>query len=184
MKKLVLFVAVAGISALMAAPAGGPAGGRPSAPGVQSVRGVRGDGDTVRVGRKPGRGAGRARGRVGGKDEKLVDAIYDAGSLEALRRYSPQVWRASAEAREAYVDALSDHGAVALPDVAAFMADPSVDVANAAFDAWKGLLDEVDARRRVHAIVQSAAMLQQNGGAQHGPLGGVMQPGMPPPPAR
>lgn len=194
MKRLiVILVAVAGFAGFAVPPAGGarpngPGGVRPDA-GRQVVRGERGPAKNVAQDRKQiGRGNGRGRDEASSRDEKLIDAINEAENLNALRRYSQQVRQAGEDARSAYVDALADKGERAVSELAGFLSDSSKDVADSAFDAWKNILDEMEVRRRVQMIVETASVLQQNGGRlqpnagmpQHGPMGGVMQkPAMP-----
>ena len=90
----------------------------------------------------------------------------------------------------AMVDALAgEEDKYAVADLAYFIADPSEDVAEAAFSAWTMALSDVRGDRRVRAILEAAQILQgrSNGqwqghgyGASHGPMAA---PGAVPPSA-
>ena len=131
--------------------------------------------------------------RLGGSDRRLIDAIEDADSLHELRRHlQAAAISRSEEVRLAMVEALEEKGSRSASDLAYFIADPSEDVADAAFSAWTSVLDDARGDRRVRAILETAEILRgfsgglwQAPGAVHpAPSAAVpvMQPGAVPAP--
>ena len=179
MKKLII-VAVACIAtfAVEAAPnAGRPPTARPAggAPRVQK-------GSPVKTARRPTAKRGGTtrhndrrddrRSRMDKRDQHLLDRIEEADSMRDLRRYMQEAAASREEdVRAAMVDALERNEGHSPSDFVYFIADPSEDVAEAAFSAWTSALEDVKGHRRVRAIIEAAQILQ----------GGKWQ-GQPPPP--
>ena len=117
------------------------------------------------------RRSGHDRGQTGSSDQRLIEDIESAESSKALRRYlQPAVSSRSEDVRMAMVNALeSEEGKRSLADLAYFIADPSEDVAEAAFSAWTMALSDVRGDRRVRAILEAAQILQ---GHSNGPWQG------------
>ena len=166
MKKL-MFVIVAGITALTMAAA--PQRGRqqPQRPQPQRTTPVKRTPSkgprTVSHGRSHRGGHDRRRDRLSSHDERLIDAIESADSLHELRRYLQAAASSrSEEVRMAMVDALENedmHGRSA-SDLAYFIADPDEDVSSAAFSAWSSVLEDVHGGRRARAILETADILR------------------------
>ena len=178
MKKMLIVFAVAfGALAVDAAP---PSKGRPQPPrpqqqqaSPQQRRGLVGK-------RSVGKGARRAsrvrdqRDHLSGPERRLIDAIEDADSLHELRRHLQVAASSRSEdVRMAMVEALEDKGSRSASDLAYFIADPSEDVADAAFSAWSSVLDDARGDRRVRAILETAEVLRGfSGGLWRTPGGG------------
>ena len=178
MKKMLIVFAVAfGALAVDAAP---PSKGRPQPPrpqqqqaSPQQRRGLVGK-------RSVGKGARRAsrvrdqRDHLSGPERRLIDAIEDADSLHELRRHLQAAASSRSEdVRMAMVEALEDKGSRSASDLAYFIADPSEDVADAAFSAWSSVLDDARGDRRVRAILETAEVLRGfSGGLWRTPGGG------------
>ena len=167
MKKMLIVFAVAfGALAVDAAP---PSKGRPQPPrpqqqqaSPQQRRGLVGK-------RSVGKGARRAsrvrdrdqRDHLSGPERRLIDAIEDADSLHELRRHLQAAASSRSEdVRMAMVEALEDKGSRSASDLAYFIADPSEDVADAAFSAWSSVLDDARGDRRVRSILDTAEILR------------------------
>lgn len=168
MKKiLIVFAAALAVLAVEAQGQHRPAGAGPA----QQPRG--------QMARPSGRGGDRgARSRHNGKDgqlskqdRRLIEDIESAESPQELRRYlQAAISSRSEDVRMAMVDALeNEEGKRSLADLAYFIADPSEDVAEAAFSAWSTALSDVRGDRRVRAILEAAQILQ---GHSNGPWQG------------
>lgn len=180
MKKMLIVFAVAfGALAMDAAP---PSKGRPQPPrpqqqqaSPQQRRGLVGK-------RSVGKGARRAsrvrdrdqRDHLSGPERRLIDAIEDADSLHELRRHLQAAASSRSEdVRMAMVEALEDKGSRSASDLAYFIADPSEDVADAAFSAWTSVLDDARGGRRVRAILDTAEILRGFSGGLWRTPGGI-----------
>ena len=180
MKKMLIVFAVAfGALAMDAAP---PSKGRPQPPrpqqqqaSPQQRRGLVGK-------RSVGKGARRAsrvrdrdqRDHLSGPERRLIDAIEDADSLHELRRHLQAAASSRSEdVRMAMVEALEDKGSRSASDLAYFIADPSEDVADAAFSAWTSVLDDARGDRRVRAILDTAEILRGFSGGLWRTPGGI-----------
>ncbi len=180
MKKMLIVFAVAfGALAVDAAP---PSKGRPQPPrpqqqqaSPQQRRGLVGK-------RSVGKGARRAsrvrdrdqRDHLSGPERRLIDAIEDADSLHELRRHLQAAASSRSEdVRMAMVEALEDKGSRSASDLAYFIADPSEDVADAAFSAWTSVLDDARGDRRVRAILDTAEILRGFSGGLWRTPGGI-----------
>ena len=180
MKKMLIVFAVAfGALAVDAAP---PSKGRPQPPrpqqqqaSPQQRRGLVGK-------RSVGKGARRAsrdrdrdqRDHLSGPERRLIDAIEDADSLHELRRHLQAAASSRSEdVRMAMVEALEDKGSRSASDLAYFIADPSEDVADAAFSAWTSVLDDARGGRRVRAILDTAEILRGFSGGLWRTPGGI-----------
>ena len=182
MKKILIVFAVAFVALAMdAAP---PAKGRPQPPRTQQQQARPQQKRGLTTKRGPAKGA-RSLSRVRDRDDRddlsrsdrrLIDAIEEAESLHELRRHlQAAAISRSEEVRMAMVDALEEKGSRSASDLAYFIADPSDDVADAAFSAWTSVLDDARGDRRVRAILETAEVLR-------GFSGGLWQaPGMAPP---
>lgn len=107
------------------------------------------------------------RSRMSKRDQQLLDRIDDADSMRELRRYMQEAAASREEdVRAAMVDALERIEEHSPSDFVYFIADPSEDVADAAFTAWTSALEEAKGHRRVRAIIEAAQILQ--GGNLHG----------------
>ena len=159
MKKILIVFAAA--LAVLAVEAQGHR--RPSAAGpAQQPRG--------QMARPSGRGGDRgsrarrngADGELSKQDRRLIEDIESAESPQELRRYlQAAISSRSEDVRMAMVNALeSEEGKRSLADLAYFIADPSEDVAEAAFSAWTMALSDVRSDRRVRAILEAAQILQ------------------------
>ena len=73
----------------------------------------------------------------------------------------------------AMVEALEDKGSRSASDLAYFIADPSEDVADAAFSAWTSVLDDARGDRRVRAILDTAEILRGFSGGLWRTPGGI-----------
>ena len=156
-------------------PAGKPAPkGQPKAPGqnkkskpqVSGQRRPAGDQDR---GRSRG---GRNRGRLSGQDERLIDAIDDADSLEQLMPLAQRARMAhSTDVRMSAVDALEARGRDCVNALAEFMDDPDPEVADSAFSAWSSILSDMKSHRRLMAV-RDAAMILQSRVPPQGPVPG------------
>ena len=110
-------------------------------------------------------------------DQRLIEEIEAAESSKELRRYlQSAVSSRSEEVRLAMVNALESAEKRSASDLAYFIADPSEDVAEAAFFAWTSILSDARREQRVRAILESAQILQghSNGhwqGQGHGTQG-------------
>jgi len=112
------------------------------------------------------------RSRMSKHDQHLLDRIEEADSMRELRRYMQEAAASREEdVRAAMVDALDRIDEHSPSDFVYFIADPSEDVAEAAFTAWSSALEDAKGHRRVRAIIEAAQILQ----------GGKWQ-GQPPPP--
>lgn len=165
MKKiLIVFAAALAVLAVEAQGQHRPAGAGPA----QQPRG--------QMARPSGRGGDRgARSRHNGKDgqlskqdRRLIEDIESAESPQELRRYlQAAISSRSEDVRMAMVNALeSEEGKRSLADLAYFIADPSEDVAEAAFSAWSMALSDVRGDRRVRAILEAAQILQGHSNGQ------------------
>lgn len=120
------------------------------------------------------------RDRISSRDQRLIEEIESAESSKALRRYMQSaVSSRSEEVRMAMVNALESAEMRSASDLAYFIADPSEDVAEAAFSAWTSILSDTRKDQRVRAILDSAQILQghSNGhwqGQGHGAQGSHM----------
>ncbi len=159
MKKILIVFAAA--LAVLAVEAQGHR--RPSAAGpAQQPRG--------QMARPSGRGGDRgsrarhngADGELSKQDRRLIEDIESAESSQELRRYlQAAISSRSEDVRMAMVNALeSEEGKRSLADLAYFIADPSEEVAEAAFSAWTMALSDVRSDRRVRAILEAAQILQ------------------------
>jgi hypothetical protein len=117
-------------------------------------------------------------------DQKLVDQIEEADSIDALLRLSRRVATSrSVDVRMAMVDALESQGERAVNEIAAYIADSDEDVADSAFTAWTGLLDDMSRAKRVQAIRAAAQVMgtvgsmQMRGGDQRQGYGPMQGPG-------
>ncbi len=178
MKKiLIVFAAALAVFAVEAQGQRRPSGAGPA----QQPRG--------QMARPSGRGGDRGpRARRNGEDGqpskqdlRLIEDIESAESPQELRRYlQAAISSRSEDVRMAMVNALeSEDGKRSLADLAYFIADPSEEVAEAAFSAWTMALSDARSDRRVRAILEAAQILQghSNGqwkghgyGAPHGPM--------------
>ena len=165
MKKiLIVFAAALAVLAVEAQGQRRPSGAGPA----QQPRG--------QMARPSGRGGDRgARSRHNGKDgqlskqdRRLIEDIESAESPQELRRYlQAAISSRSEDVRMAMVNALeSEEGKRSLADLAYFIADPSEDVAEAAFSAWTMALSDVRGDRRVRAILEAAQILQGHSNGQ------------------
>ena len=178
MKKIVIVFAMAFAAFAMDAVAQPPKG----RPQQQKARPQQKRGLTAKRGSAKGpRNVSRVRDRddhddLSRSDRRLIDAIEEADSLHELRRHLQAVAMSrSEEVRMAMVEALEDKGSRSASDLAYFIADPSEDVADAAFSAWSSVLEDTRGDRRVRAILETAEILR-------GFSGGLWQaPGMVPP---
>ena len=180
MKKILIVFAVA--FAALAVDAAPPSKGRPQPPrpqqqqaSPQQRRGLVGK-------RSAGKGARRAsrvrdrdqRDHLSGPERRLIDAIEDADSLHELRRHLQAAASSRSEdVRMAMVEALEDKGSRSASDLAYFIADPSEDVADAAFSAWTSVLDDARGGRRVRAILDTAEILRGFSGGLWRTPGGI-----------
>ena len=176
---LIVFAVAFGALAVDAAP---PSKGRPQPPrpqqqqaSPQQRRGLVGK-------RSVGKGARRAsrvrdrdqRDHLSGPERRLIDAIEDADSLHELRRHLQAAASSRSEdVRMAMVEALEDKGSRSASDLAYFIADPSEDVADAAFSAWTSVLDDARGDRRVRAILDTAEILRGFSGGLWRTPGGI-----------
>ena len=176
---LIVFAVAFGALAVDAAP---PSKGRPQPPrpqqqqaSPQQRRGLVGK-------RSVGKGARRAsrvrdrdqRDHLSGPERRLIDAIEDADSLHELRRHLQAAASSRSEdVRMAMVEALEDKGSRSASDLAYFIADPSEDVADAAFSAWTSVLDDARGDRRVRAILETAEVLRGFSGGLWRTPGGI-----------
>ena len=117
-------------------------------------------------------------------DQKLVDQIAEAETMDALSRLSRRAAASrSADVRMAMVDALESQGERAANDIAYYIADSDEDVADSAFTAWTGLLDDMTRARRIMAIraaaqtLATAGSMQMRGGDQRQGYGPMQGPG-------
>lgn len=117
------------------------------------------------------------RDKLSSRDQRLIEEIEAAESSKALRRHlQSAVSSRSEEVRMAMVNALERAEKRSASDLAYFIADPSEDVAEAAFFAWTSILSDARRDQRVRAILESAQILQghSNGhwqGQGHGAQG-------------
>jgi len=120
----------------------------------------------------PGRAAGmfrngarRSNGANSNQEEKLLDAIGEADSLEQIM---PLVSRArasqSVDVRQAMVDALEARGRDCVDLLADFIGDSNEDVSNSALTAWTNILSDMKPARRVAAIQSAAQALYNRAG--------------------
>lgn len=127
----------------------------------------------------------RARANdISAADQKLIENIEEADSLEALSRLSRRAASSrSADVRMAMVDALESQGERAANDIAYYIADSDEDVAESAFSAWTSLLGDMSRSRRVQAIraaaqtLATAGSMQMRGGDQRQGYGPMQGPG-------
>ena len=117
-------------------------------------------------------------------DQKLIDQIGEAESMDDLSRLSRRAAASrNADVRMAMVDALELQGERAVNEIAAYIADSDEDVANSAFSAWTGLLDDMSRSKRVQAIraaaqvIGTAGSMQMRGGDQRQGYGPMQGPG-------
>ena len=93
-------------------------------------------------------------------DSRLIDAVDDAETMMELSRLMPKVLAShNPEVRQSMVDALEDQGARSVNDLAYFMADPDLEVADSAFSAWTSVLEDTSPARRIAAIRAAARIL-------------------------
>lgn len=156
-----------------------------AAPGPQRQPGQHSSKQMARHARRGSDGRGRSHrdgdDQLSRREERLIEDIEEADSLHELRRYLQAAASSrSEEVRMAMVSALENKGKRSAADLAYFIADPSEDVADAAFSAWTSILDDASVDRRVSAIMESAKILQEcSGGRWHG--NGSPGHAMPPP---
>jgi hypothetical protein len=101
--------------------------------------------------------------KLSSRDQRLIEEIEAAESSRALRRYlQSAVSSRSEEVRMAMVNALESAENRSASDLAYFIADPSEDVAEAAFSAWTSILSDTSKNQRVRAILESAQILQEH----------------------
>ena len=162
--KTLTIVLVAGIAALVADAAsqrGRPQQQRPQPQRPQPQRTMTGRGTPSRGGYNVSRGGSRRGHDRNSREDRLIEAIEEAESLHALRRYLQEAATSRSEdVRMAMVSALESQGGRSASDLAYFIADPSEDVASAAFTAWSSLLDDARGDRRVRAILETADILR------------------------
>ena len=180
MKKMLIVFAVAfGALAVDAAP---PSKGRPQPArpqqqqaSSQQKRGLEGKRSAGKGTRRMSRVRdGDHRDRLSGPERRLIDAIEDAESLHELRRHLQAAASSRSEdVRMARVEALEDKGSRSASDLAYFIADPSEDVADAAFSAWTSVLDDARGGRRVRAILDTAEILRGFSGGLWRTPGGI-----------
>ena len=180
MKKILIVFAVAFVALAMdAAP---PAKGRPQPPRTQQQQARPQQKRGLTTKRGPAKGA-RSLSRVRDRDDRddlsrsdrrLIDAIEEAESLHELRRHLQAAASSRSEdVRMAMVEALEDKGSRSASDLAYFIADPSEDVADAAFSAWTSVLDDARGDRRVRAILDTAEILRGFSGGLWRTPGGI-----------
>jgi HEAT repeat protein len=93
-------------------------------------------------------------------ERRLIEAVEDAETSRELSRLMPQVLASqNPDVRQAMVDALEDQGARSVNDLAYFMADPDLEVADSAFSAWTSVLEDTSPARRIAAIRAAARIL-------------------------
>ncbi len=175
MKKILIAFAVA-VAALST-----EAQGQPRPVGYRSSQQSRGQ-----MARSSNRGGDRGvrsrrnaddRDKLSSRDQRLIEDIEGANSLSALRRHLQSAVSSRSEAvRMAMVNALENLDKRSAADLAYFIADPSEDVAEAAFLAWTSILSDTRRSQRVQVILESAQILQgqSNGhwqGQGHGAQG-------------
>ena len=189
MKKLLIVLAVA---AAVLAPESVQSQPRPA--GARSVPQSRGQ--MGRTANRDGDRGARSRrnrgddGQISKQDQQLIEGIESADSSQKRRKYLQAALSSRSEdVRMAMVDALAgEEDKQSVTDLAYFIADPSEDVADAAFSAWTMAVSDISRERRVRAILETAQILQgrSNGLRQgHGAPGGYMAaPGMMQPPMR
>ncbi len=195
MNRLIVGFLFAGVTCFAAPnpPFGGangvPAPGRKPQGQSQSQHGGRDKGlPTVNSSSKQRRNAGTSRrvqaNDLSDADQKLVDQIEEADSIDALLRLSRRVATSrSVDVRMAMVDALESQGERAVNEIAAYIADSDEDVADSAFTAWTGLLDDMSRAKRVQAIRAAAQVMgtvgsmQMRGGDQRQGYGPMQGPG-------
>lgn len=117
-------------------------------------------------------------------DQKLVDQIGEAESLDALSRLSRRAASSrSADVRMAMVDALESQGERAVNEIAAYIVDSDEDVADSALTAWTDLLQDMSRAKRVQAIraaaqvMEMAVSMQMRGGDRRQGYGTMQGPG-------
>ena len=118
-------------------------------------------------------------------DQKLIDQIGEAESMDDLSRLSRRAAASrSADVRMAMVNALESQGERAVNEIAAYIGDSDEDVANSAFTAWTGVLQDMSRSKRMQAIRAAAqtmgtsGSMQMRGGDQrqgYGPMQGSGQ---------
>ena len=165
MKKiLIVFAAALAVLAVEAQGQRRPSGAGPAQqPRGQMARPSGRGGDRGPRARHNGEG-----GQLSKQDQRLIEDIESAGSSQELRRYlQAAISSRSEDVRMAMVNALeSEEGKRSLADLAYFIADPSEDVAEAAFSAWTMALSDVRGDRRVRAILEAAQILQGHSNGQ------------------
>ena len=115
--------------------------------------------------------------KISSRDQRLIEEIESAESSKAVRRHlQSAVSSRSEDVRMAMVNALERAEKPSAADLAYFIADPSEDVAEAAFSAWTSILSDTKREQRVRVILESAQILQgqSNGhwqGQGHGAQG-------------
>ena len=96
------------------------------------------------------------------EEKRLLSAIEDAKGFGELMRIYPHARMAHhPDVRAALVDALEEHGERAVNLLAALIADPDEDVADAAYSAWSNIVDDIPWRRRPAVLIEAAAAVQQ-----------------------
>lgn len=165
-----IFAALAALTTLAVAAAPGQGAGRPQpakggapaakAPGRPSAGAHRAPGKGGH--RHAGPGAQHARDRMSHEERRLVDRLEEADGFHEVERLYPHA-RASRNpyVRAALVDALEDRGERAVNLLAALIADPDEDVADAAFSAWSNIVEDIPWRRRAAVMIEAAAAIQQ-----------------------
>ncbi len=104
---------------------------------------------------------------ISDSDQKLIDQIGEAESMDALSRLSRRAASSrSADVRMAMVDALESQGERAVNEIAAYIGDSDADVADSAFTAWTVLLQDMSRAKRVQAIRAAAQVMGTAGSMQ------------------
>lgn len=193
MKKLIIAI-VAGIATLAASAAPGagappsagkaPSASKPRASRSGTANGPAANGPAANGRPAPGNRTQTAsrngrrdyrRDRMSGNEQRMYDRIVATDSIHELRRFIRDAAAARDEdLRAALVDALSIADGHSPSDFIYFLCDRNADVAEAAFNAWTMALGNLNAHKRVRAIIDAGQALQ-------GMAGGHSQ--TPPPPS-
>ena len=189
MKKLIIAI-VAGIATFATSTMFGqdvppsaskPRASRPSAVNIPTTNNRPAPGNRPQAGNRPQTASrnGRRdyrRDRMSNNEQRLYDRIAATDSIRELRRFIQEVVSArDDDLRAALVDALSVADGHSPSDFVYFLADRNADVAESAFNAWTMALGDMNAHRRVRAIIDAGQMLQ-------GMAGGHSQTQQQPPP--
>ena len=145
-----VFAAFAVLTTLAVVAAPGQGGGRPPRAPAKAER------------HRVGPGVQRERERMSHEDRRLGDRIEEADGFRDIERLYPHA-RASSNpnVRAALVDALEEHGERAVNLLAALIADPDEDVADAAFSSWSNIVEDIPWRRRAAVVIEAATAIQQ-----------------------